>query len=80
MHRFREAYADNDEPYRLSTNYSTRPHHFKFEHSGMLVYDSKALLICGNFSETGTPLRSDTPRTISSYLEKELEFADESGN
>lgn len=77
MYRIRD--DDYEDHFRLSHTHSTRQHHFKFEHSGMLVYDSKAILICGNYTEPGTKL-TESQKTVPAHIKKELESADEAGN
>lgn len=77
MYRFRD--DDHEDHFRLSHTHQTRPHHFKFEHSGMLVYDSKAIIICGNHTEPGVKL-TETTKVIPPNVKKDLESADETGN
>lgn len=79
MYRFREDY-DQEDTYRLSTMHNIRSHHFKFEHGGMLVYDSKAINLCGNQTESGVKQSQELRKNISTYVKKELESADEIGN
>ena len=80
MNRFREDYSDNEDTYRLHTMHTIRSHHFKFEHSGMLVYDSKAIIICGHHTETGIKATADVRKHISPSIKKELDTGDEAGN
>jgi hypothetical protein len=44
----------------------------------MLVYDSKAIIICGHHTEPGVKL-TETPKVIPPNIKKELESGDESG-
>ena len=80
MHSYREDFRDHEDTFRLSTMHNIRNHHFKFEHGGMLVYDSKAILICGHYTEPGVKQTQEPHKKVSSTTLKELESADESGN
>ena len=77
MFRFK---LDNEDVYRVQNNYTERAHHYKFEHGGMLVYDSKAIVICGQHAETGVKQSPVMNKTISAAIKKELESADPAGN
>lgn len=80
MYRFKEDLYENEERYRPSTLHTSAAHYFKFEHGGMLVYDSKAIRMQGKFTEQGIKHTPDQLKTLPSSIKKELESANIDGN
>ena len=80
LHSYREDFRDPEDTLRLSTMHPITKHHFKFEHGGMLVYDCKAVLICGHYTEPGSKPPQEPRKKLPSATLKELESADERGN
>jgi hypothetical protein len=79
MYRFKEDYQEFEDTFRLQNSYTTRIHHYKFEHGGMLVYDSKACIVCGNHTESVPKANPELPKMLKPQVRKELETADEKG-
>jgi hypothetical protein len=80
MHRIKDDVGEYEDSFRLNSYHSARAHHFKFEHSGMLVYDSKAALICGQFTEPCAKQLPEPAKVLPPSVKKDLEGADENGD